>query len=65
VASYGPFFPTNTIGADGRVGGNVVWVLDLGAHNEALRARFGDRAWYRFRPHLRRGDPNPTIAPYR
>jgi hypothetical protein len=65
VATYAPFFPSNTIDANGRVGGNVVWVLDLGAHNEALRTRFADRTWYRFGPHLRRGDPNPTITPYR
>jgi hypothetical protein len=64
VATYAPFFPRNAIEPDGRVGGNVVYVLDLGAHNEALRGRFGDRTWYRFGPHLRRGDPNPTITPY-
>jgi hypothetical protein len=64
VATYAPFFPANTIGPDGRVGGNVVYVLDLGAHDEALRARFGDRTWYRFGPHLIRGDANPTLTPY-
>ena len=64
VATYAPFFPSNTIDADGGVGGNVVYVLDLGAHNEALRARFGERTWYRYGPHLRRGDPLPSIAPY-
>jgi hypothetical protein len=53
VASYAPFLPANTIGPDGRVGGDVVYVLDLGPHNEALRARFGDRAWYRFGTELR------------
>jgi hypothetical protein len=47
VASYAPFLPENAVEADGRVGGDVVYVLDLGPHNEALRARFGDRAWYR------------------
>jgi hypothetical protein len=65
VATYAPFFPSNTIEADGRVGGSVVYVLDLGPHNEALRARFGDRTWYRFGPHLRRGDPVATLTPYR
>ena len=63
-ATYAPFFPSNTIGADGRIGGNVVYVLDLGTHDEVLRSRFGDRTWYRFGPHLRRGDPNPTLTPY-
>jgi hypothetical protein len=64
VATYGPFFPSNTIEADGRVGGNVVYVLDLGSHNEALRSRFGDRTWYRYGPHLRRGDPLPSLTRY-
>ena len=64
VATYAPFFPANTIGADGRVGGNVVYVLDHGAHNETLRARFGDRTWYRFGPHLRSRDPVPRLTPY-
>lgn len=64
VATYAPFFPANTIEADGRVGGNVVYVLDLGARDETLRARFGDRTWYRFGPHLTRGDPTPTLTPY-
>ena len=64
VATYAPFFPANTIGADGRVGGEVVYVLDHGAHNETLRARFGDRAWYRFGPHLRSRDPVPRLTPY-
>jgi hypothetical protein len=64
VATYAPFFPANTIGPDGQVGGNVVYVLDLGARNEALRARFGDRTWYRFGPHLTRDDPTPRLTPY-
>ena len=63
-ATYGPFFPSNTIEPDGRVGGNVVYVLDLGTHNEVLRSRFGDRTWYRFGPHLRRGDSTATLTPY-
>lgn len=63
-ATYGPFFPTNTIEPDGRIGGNVVYVLDLGSHNEVLRSRFGDRTWYRFGPHLRRGDATATLTPY-
>jgi hypothetical protein len=64
VATYAPFFPRNTIEPDGRVGGNIVYVLDLGAHDEALRARFGDRTWFRFGPHLTRGDSTPTFTPY-
>ena len=35
------------ITADGHLNGDVIYVADLGDHNEALRARFGDRKWYR------------------
>ena len=64
AASYAPFFPANEIGADGRLGGNVVYALDLGTHNEALRARFGNRRWYRFGPHPSQTDTVPRIIPY-
>jgi hypothetical protein len=63
LASYAPFLPANTIEPDGRVGGNVVYVLDLGSHNEVLRARFGDRTWYTFGPeHARVREA--TLTPY-
>ena len=48
TASYTQFFAANSIDADGRVSGNVIYAIDLGAHNEVLRTRFGDRTWYRF-----------------
>ncbi len=35
------------ITADGRLNGDVIYVADLGDHNASLRARFGDRKWYR------------------
>ena len=59
-----PFFPANDIGADGHVGGNVVYALDLGPHNEVLRPRFGSRTWYRFGPHRTPGDSVPSLIPY-
>ncbi|MEP6618833.1 MAG: glycosyltransferase family 39 protein [bacterium] len=64
AASYAPFFPANTVEPDGRVGGDVVYVLDLGDHNEALRERFGTREWYRFGPLRSPGDSVPTIVRY-
>ena len=64
TASYAPFFPANTFDADGRLGGNVVYALDYGNHDEALRARFGDRTWYRFGLRLAAGDTVPTLRPY-
>ena len=63
-ASYAPFFPANSIDANGRIGGDVVYVLELGAHDEVLRARFGDRRWYRFGQLRARGDSLPTLRPY-
>ena len=46
------------------MGGDVVYVLDLGAHNEVLRSRFGSRRWYRFGPRRSATDVLPTIIPY-
>lgn len=36
-----------TIDDDGRIGGDVIYATDLGDHDAVLRARFGDRRWYR------------------
>ncbi len=44
---FGSALLLDEIGPDGHVGGDVIYVADLDDHNEALRARFGDRAWYR------------------
>ena len=63
-ASYAPFFPANTFDSTGHLGGNVVYALDLGNHDEALRARFGDRTWYRFGQRVAAGDSIPTLRPY-
>ncbi|CAN5254983.1 hypothetical protein BH09GEM1_BH09GEM1_44920 [soil metagenome] len=64
AASYAPFFPANTFDSTGHLGGNVVYALDLGNHDEALRARFGDRTWYRFGQRVAAGDSIPTLRPY-
>ena len=63
-ASYAPFFPANEIGADGHLGGDVVYALDLGAHDEVLRPRFGNRSWYRYGPHRTPRDSLPSVVPY-
>jgi hypothetical protein len=47
VATFGPALLNETIGADGRLAGDVVYAADLGDRNEVLRARFGSRTWYR------------------
>ena len=64
VASFAPFFPANTFDAEGHLAGNVVYALDYGNHDEALRARFGDRTWYRFGERMAAGDTIPTLRPY-
>ena len=63
-ASYAPFFPANRIGPDGHLGGDVVYALDLGPHNEVLHARFGNRRWYRFGRHRTAADSMPSLIPY-
>ncbi|MEP6990650.1 MAG: hypothetical protein ABJA80_06945 [bacterium] len=63
-ASFAPFFPANEIDETGHLGGNVVYALDLGAHDEVLRARFGDRTWYRFGMGTLTGDSVPVLTPY-
>jgi hypothetical protein len=47
---YALFLARQHVDADGRVGGSIVFARDLGARNERLRQRFGDRTWYRYRP---------------
>jgi hypothetical protein len=64
AATYAPFLPANTIDREGRIAGDVIYVLDLGPHNETLRARFGDRTWYTFGPRLDIGEAQPTLRPY-
>lgn len=44
---FGPALVLEPIAADGRLGGNVIYVADLGRHNGVLRERFGGRTWYR------------------
>jgi hypothetical protein len=44
---FGPALPLVPFTEDGRVGGDVIYVADLGSHNAALRERFGARRWYR------------------
>jgi hypothetical protein len=62
--TYLPFFAANEIGSDGRLGGDVIYALDLGDRNEVLRARFGDRAWYRIGARSVSRDTLPIPVPY-
>jgi hypothetical protein len=62
--SYGPALLLNKIGPDGRIAGPIVFVADLVEHNEVLRARFGDRPWYRLEIRVGTGDESPRLVPY-
>jgi hypothetical protein len=62
--SYGPALLRNEIGSDGRIAGPIVFVADIGEHNEVLRTRFGDRPWYRLRLPSGTTDRSPRLVPY-
>ena len=47
--AYALFLAHQRVGKDGRIGGDVIFVRDLGERNEMLRQRFADRTWYRYR----------------
>ena len=63
--SYGPALLRNEIGPDGHIAGRIVFVADIGEHNEVLRARFGDRPWYRLRLDTEVEGSAPRMVPYR
>jgi hypothetical protein len=48
----------------GRLDGPVVFAIDYGARNELLRARFGNRAWYRLRVEARGAETTFSLVPY-
>jgi hypothetical protein len=61
---YALFLANQTVDSDGRIGGDVVFARDLGSRNDLLRARFGDRTWYRYRPPMSLGDTSIAFVPY-
>jgi len=61
---YGAFLANQRVDAEGQPGGKVVFVRDMGARNELLRTRFGDRTWYRYRAPDHRGDNLIAFVPY-
>lgn len=61
---YAIFLARQSVGSDGRIGGNVVFARDLGRRNELLRERFGNRAWYRYRPAGGLSDTSRVFLPY-
>jgi hypothetical protein len=62
---YPPFLARNTVSADGKLGGEIIYARDLGAHNLALRKEYGDRTWYRYVPRRSPGDTGVVFVRYR
>jgi hypothetical protein len=57
--------PLTELDDAGRLAGNIVYARDMGARNERLRARFGDRAWYVASATREGGDTlRVTVEPY-
>jgi hypothetical protein len=61
---YAIFLARQHVERDGRIGGDVVFARDLGARNELLRPRFGDRTWYRYRTPVSLSDTLGAFLPY-
>jgi hypothetical protein len=61
---YPLFLARQSVGRDGRLGGDVIFARDLGDRNELLRRRFGERVWYRYRPNAALGDTAAAFVPY-
>ena len=61
---FGAALVLEPIDGTGHIGGDVVYVADLGDHNEALRGRFGDRPWYRARLVPTTGAPRVVLERY-
>ncbi|HYC50418.1 MAG TPA: hypothetical protein VEB19_04830 [Gemmatimonadaceae bacterium] len=64
TVAYGPMLLRNEIDSGGRIGGRVVYALDLGVRNEVLRHRFGDRRWFRYELLRGTGRTEPVLNPY-
>jgi len=62
--SYPIFLARQHVGRDGHIAGDVVYARDLGARDTLLRARFGDRAWYVYRPVSALGDTSNAFVPF-
>jgi len=56
--------PYESLDASGALDGSVVYARDLGALNERLRARFGDRRWFIVSTQPSAGTPPVSLLPY-
>jgi hypothetical protein len=62
--AYSLFLGHQRVGRDGRIGGDVIFVRDLGERNEMLRRRFANRTWYRYRLARSLEDTSIAFVPY-
>jgi hypothetical protein len=46
-APFGPALPLESYDDAGRIGGDIIYVADLGDRNQVLKDRFPNRQWYR------------------
>jgi hypothetical protein len=65
IVAFEPFLARAEFDDDGRLGGNVVFARDMGARDTVLRARFGDRRWYRYRREYSGAGARAVFTPYR
>ena len=64
TVAYGPMLLLNRFDDAGRLGGPVIYAMDLRDRNEVLRGRFGNRRWYRYEIPRNRSDTIPVLVPY-
>src|SRR2546425_910340 len=64
MAPFEAFLPLEQFEPDGRLGGPVVFARDFSGRNELLRARFPDRAWFRYRQRRNPDDTTAVVVPY-
>jgi len=63
---FAMFLSRERFDPEGRLSGPVVFAIDYGdERNERLRARFGNRTWYRLRRTINAADTAYVIGPYR
>jgi hypothetical protein len=61
---YPAFLAQNRVTPAGTLGGDVIYVRDLGGHNLALRQMYGDRVWYHYIPRKSPNDSSPVFVKY-
>jgi hypothetical protein len=61
---FGPLLLHNRFDKLGRLDGQVIYAMNLGDRNNALRARFGDRQWFRYEVPADKPDSSPVLVPY-